>query len=106
MIKKLLFFTVLLAISILAFLPNYNDLPDAVSFSDVLNHTIAFFVLMLLFKFAFPALKNYLHVILLTLYAIAIEIVQHFLPTRFGDPFDILADAIGILLAYVIISKK
>jgi len=105
-IAKLLFFSALTVITVLAFLPNYNALPDVVSFSDVLNHFLAFLVLTFLFKFAYPALKNILHVILLTLYAVFIEIVQYFLPTRYADPVDILFDMFGIALAYAIISKK
>ncbi len=106
MMAKFLFFSVLTAITTLAFLPNYNALPDVVSFSDILNHFLAFLVLTFLFKFAYPALKNILHVILLTLYAIFIEVVQYFLPTRYADPMDILFDLFGIALAYGIISKK
>ncbi len=106
MLAKILFFSALSAITVLAFLPNYNTLPDALSFSDILNHFIAFATLALLFQYAYPELKNTLQVILLILYAVAIEIVQYFLPTRSADPLDVFFDMLGILLAYAIISKK
>ncbi|RUM61550.1 MAG: VanZ family protein [Sulfurimonas sp.] len=106
MFAKILFFSALAAISFLAFLPNYDDLPDVVSFSDTFNHAAAFFVLTLLCRFAFPALQPKIHVFLMLLYGLFIEAVQHFLPTRYGDPFDVLVDIIGIALAYAIILKK
>ncbi len=106
MFAKILFFTALGVISTLAFLPNYDNLPDVVSISDSFNHAAAFFVLTLLCYFAFPTIKPYLHLLLILLYGIFIEAVQHFLPTRFGDPMDILFDMFGIALAYAIISKK
>ncbi len=106
MLAKTLFFSALVVISILAFLPNYNSLPDVISLSDSVNHTAAFFVLTLLCRFAFPTLASHYHLFFMFLYGVFIEVVQHFLPTRFGDPMDILVDMLGIALAYVIILKK
>ncbi|MEA2111191.1 MAG: VanZ family protein [Campylobacterota bacterium] len=101
MFFKLLFFITLLAISILAVLPDYNALPPVVSMSDVINHILAFFTLSFLFKLAYPKLKTILHVFLLSAYGVAIEVVQYFLPTRFGDPYDVLSDILGVLLALI-----
>ena len=112
MIFKILFFTALTAISILAVLPSYSSLPDLVSYSDVINHIVAFSVLMSLFQLAYPKIKNYLHVVLLFSYGIIIELIQHGLPTRHGDLYDVVSDLLGILIAlifmrsYAIISKK
>jgi VanZ family protein len=99
---KILFFTALAAISILAVVPNYNALPSLVTVSDIINHITAFMVLTLLFKSAYPLLKPYLHVILLLLYGVLIEVIQHFLPARFGDFYDVVSDGVGIGIAIIL----
>ena len=98
---RLLAYTALISITILAFLPNYDALPPIVSFSDLLNHAVAFFVLFILFREAHPKLQVSYRIVLLLFYAIFIEVVQYFLPTRFSSFSDILADSFGLLLAYL-----
>jgi VanZ family protein len=39
------------------------------------------------------------------LYGFSIEILQHFLPHRSFDPFDMLANAVGIILGAVIFAR-
>jgi VanZ family protein len=39
------------------------------------------------------------------MYGLSIEIVQHFLPHRSFDPFDMLANAVGVLIGAVIFAK-
>jgi len=98
---RVLFYTTLLIITILAFLPDYDALPPIVSFSDILNHTLAFVVLFLLLKAAHPQLALKYLFILLVIYAIFIEVVQYFLPTRFASFSDILADITGLFIGYL-----
>jgi len=98
------FFVALLGISTLAFLPDYSALPPLVTMSDLLNHAIAFLVLYLLYTLSFcHSVKRKLGTFLI--YAIGIETVQYFLPTRYASFEDIAADSIGILLAYFITVK-
>jgi len=97
---KFLLYTTLGAITTLAFLPNYDVLPPLVSFSDLLNHAVAFIVLFILLKMAYPKLSLKYSVAFLLAYALWIEAVQYFLPTRFASWSDVLADSVGILIGY------
>ena len=97
---KFLLYTTLGAITTLAFLPNYDALPPLVSFSDLLNHAVAFIVLFILLKMAYPKLSLKYSVAFLLAYALWIEAVQYFLPTRFASWSDVLADSVGILIGY------
>ncbi|MBN2896419.1 MAG: VanZ family protein [Campylobacterales bacterium] len=85
----------------MAFLPNYSGLPDAVSLSDTLNHFAAFVTLYLLFERAHHELTCKLRAALLALYAVLIEIVQHFLPTRSAELADVAVDLSAIALSYL-----
>lgn len=100
---KILFYVTLTAITILAFLPNYDALPPFVSFSDLLNHAFAFFVLYILFTKAHPSFSTIQVVLPLLIYAVWIETVQYFLPTRYASWSDIAADSAGLLIAYLLI---
>ncbi len=100
---KILFYTVLTAVTILAFLPNYDALPPFVSFSDLLNHAFAFSVLYILLTNAHPSFSTIRVVLPLFLYAVWIETVQYFLPTRYASLSDIAADSAGLLIAYFLI---
>ncbi len=74
-----------------------------ISISGVINHFLAFFVLFLLFKKAYPNLTCKKKILLLILYAIFIEIVQYFLPTRAAEFLDIVVDISGIFTAYFLL---
>jgi len=91
------------AITILAFLPNCDNLPDIVSFSDLLNHAIAFTTLAVLLQKAYLVLPYSKVVLLLVFYAVAVEVIQNFLPTRVASLSDIAADVTGLLLAFIIL---
>jgi VanZ family protein len=88
---------------VLAVLPNYNALPDFLSFSDLINHTAAFALLFLLFERAFPHLNTDERFVLLFLFAFSIEVVQYFLPSRAASISDIAADGAGMLVAFLLI---
>jgi len=100
---KILFYFILTSITVLAFSPNYNALPAFVSFSDLVNHTLAFTVLFLLLSQAYPPLSTRTIFIILFGTAVWIEIIQYFLPTRSSDWKDIAADATGMLIGYLLI---
>jgi VanZ family protein len=96
---QIVFYIVLSAVSVLAVLPDYDALPPIVSFSDLLNHAVAFFVLYLLLRCAHPHLTRNHALLLLFGYALLIEAVQYFLPTRYAAFSDVAADAAGLLAA-------
>jgi VanZ family protein len=97
------FFTALIAISILAFLPDYSALPSIVSISDLINHCIAFTVLTLLYRFAYTHSPQKTLFFLFS-YALFIEFVQAFLPTRCASLEDVMADSVGLLIGMVLSS--
>lgn len=99
---KTLFYITLTAITVLALLPNYEALPSLLSFSDLLNHSAAFAVLFILLRLANPMLLTRDVAVILFSYAVLLEIVQYFLPTRYASWSDIAADAAGLLLGCVI----
>jgi VanZ family protein len=108
LIVKIAFFSALIIISTLAFIPDYSGLPPIASFSDKLNHTAAFTVLFLLYRFAFTHSTQRILMSLL-FYALFIEVVQAFLPTREASLEDIFADSIGLVLGILLgrwIEKK
>ncbi|MBD3799722.1 MAG: VanZ family protein [Epsilonproteobacteria bacterium] len=96
MIFRLLFWSTLFSISALAVLPDYSALPLVVSFSDLLNHAVAFTTLTLLYAFAYGHTIRRIGLTLLG-YGVIIEIVQTFLPTRYASTEDVVVDAIGIV---------
>jgi len=100
---KILFFSALLLTTTLAFLPDYSDLPEVVSVSGVLNHFIAFFTLYILFERSYPQLTCKERIFLLLIYAVFIEAVQYFLPTRAAEIMDVIVDTLGILSAYFLL---
>ncbi len=87
----------------MAVVPNYNALPNFVSFSDLINHAVAFFTLYLLLERAYPDLKYTSSVTLLVGYAVLIEAVQYFLPNRCASFSDVVADSVGILIAVALL---
>ena len=94
---RLSFFALLFIISYIAFLPNYNALPEMASLSDIFNHFIAFFVLALFLDLAYVP-KYKILIISLLLYGLFIECVQYFLPNRAFDLLDVLVDSSGIFI--------
>jgi len=99
---RLFFYTALVSITILAFIPDYSALPPIVSISDLINHSAAFAVLYLLYSLSYT---HTIRRIIFTLigYGIGIEIVQAFLPTRYSSLEDIAADCGGILMGYLVL---
>lgn len=69
-----------------------------VQHSDKLNHMMAFFILAGLTKGAMPTKRLGLRWLVLLSYALLIELIQSFLPYRFADTLDFVADVIGILI--------
>ncbi len=92
----------MVAISYMAFVPNYSGMPHLISMSDILNHFLAFFSLAMLLYFAYQSLSSQTRIGLLLLFAVLIEVIQYFLPTRSAEVADVLVDASGLFFAFVI----
>ncbi|MDD5051248.1 MAG: VanZ family protein [Sulfuricurvum sp.] len=99
---RIAFFIALFSISFLAFLPDYSGLPPIVSISDKINHATAFLVLFILYRNAFKHTFKRI-VFSLIAYAVFIEAVQFFLPTRSASVEDIFADSIGLLIGMFLV---
>ncbi|MFY9143112.1 VanZ family protein [Sulfuricurvum sp.] len=95
------FFTALSAITVLAVIPDYSCLPSAVSISDLLNHSIAFSVLTLLYRLSFSHTWKRILASLFA-YALLIELVQAFLPTRCASIEDVVADSVGMVIGLIV----
>jgi VanZ family protein len=91
-----------LIITTLAFIPSYEPLPEIMSLSDKLNHFVAFAVLLIFTHYSrIVGFKKLIGV--LVGYALFIEVVQHFLPTRYFSLLDVVADGIGVVIGVVIV---
>jgi len=100
LLGKICFIGLVLIISYIAFLPNYDKLPEFTSLSDVLNHFFAFFVLSIFLDLGFlPKVKQAF--LLLFTYGFFIEAVQYFLPNRQFDLMDLGVDMFGVLVYYL-----
>lgn len=99
---RLVFVASVVVIATIAFLPNYDDLPELTSFSDILNHFSAFFVLSFLLERGFsPRVR--MAFLLLFAYGLFIETVQHFLPSRCFDLLDLAVDMAGVAVYYLLL---
>ncbi|MBF0329896.1 MAG: VanZ family protein [Nitrospirae bacterium] len=105
MFAKALLYTATLAILILSVVPNYKHLPEVFSLSDILNHLGAFVVLSALLDFAYSKLKTSQKIFMLLGYGLFIEIVQYFIPYRKFSVEDLLIDALGVAV-YFLVTKK
>jgi VanZ family protein len=82
---------------------------EAVKVFDIntLLHIAEYAVLTFLIAFGlFSKIKNYNIIIIGILYAASDEIHQHFVPTRYFDLLDVVADGIGVvigLIGYIIL---
>ncbi len=97
-LSKLSFFICLIVIEYLATAKISFKAP-ALSW-DKANHFIAFFVLYILLSLSYK-LDTKIKCLILLLFGIQIECVQHFLPFRDFSLLDILADSVGITLGVV-----
>lgn len=98
---QIAFFITLLVIEYLA--TTTREIEVVAHSWDKLNHLAAFTVLYLLLSAGFGHLKMLTRVMLLMAFAVQIEIVQHFIPSRDFSLLDIVADAVGIACGWVLI---
>ena len=77
-------------------------LPSGINIWDKLSHSIAFAALALSAALGWPE-KDFVRSVLLPLllFGVFIEVVQYFIPGREFSMLDMLADAIGIIIAWI-----
>ena len=97
---KVLLFIAIIAIEFLATTTTVH-IEIVESMWDKANHFIAFFTLYVLVSFGFNNLGLLKKIMWLLLFAIQIEIVQHFIEGRFFSLLDVVADSVGILLGLI-----
>lgn len=95
-IFRLIFLALLVALFWLALMPA-PDIAKLVSWQDKIEHAVMFATLALLAFLGWPHHPARIAAGLL-LYGAAMELAQSQTSYRFGDPWDWLADAIGLLV--------
>ncbi|MBP6726344.1 MAG: VanZ family protein [Thauera sp.] len=102
-IFRLLFCTLLLAVFWLALMPAPN-IAKLVSWQDKIEHALAFATLALLAYAGWP--RHPLRIAAgLLLYGAAMELAQSQTSHRFGDPWDWVADAVGLLVLVPLVMR-
>jgi len=102
--SKILFIFLVLIIAYIAFLPNYEKLPELVSISGIINHFVAFFVLSIFLDIGYK-LNYKTAFLILFMYGFFIEFVQFFLPNRAFELLDLVVDSSGIIVFYILKMK-
>lgn len=98
---KLVFWMALVGSYILAIAP-MDKVPEITPFSDKGNHFIAFAFLSISLFYAYRI--AYMKIALWMLgYGIWIEFTQLFIPNRYGEFMDLVADVIGITIGLIIV---
>lgn len=97
--------TILIAIVALSLLPG-NELPD-VPGGDKWHHTLAYFVCMFCWGQAYvrPAQRLKLAIVFITM-GVLIECLQYFTPTRSFEAMDMVANALGVILAWFVVTVQ
>ena len=103
-IMRILLFICFISVSYLAF--TTSDIEPLKHTWDKLNHAAAFFALFLLLSYSCSKLTNLNKFLILVLYGVIIEVIQHFIPHRESSLLDILADIVGISAGYIFVKSK
>ncbi len=102
-IFRLLFIALLVTVFWLALMPA-PDIAKLVSWQDKVEHAVAFATLALLAFAGWP--RHPLRIATgLLLYGAAMEIAQSRTSHRFGDPWDWVADAVGLLVLVPLVMR-
>jgi len=78
-----------------------QNLPQNIPNSDKIGHIIVFFTLSLLL-FKATNWRRPIQILALLGYGVLVECIQHFIPYRSGGIDDVVADAAGIVLFYLL----
>lgn len=100
---KILFYIAVVGVLYLAIIPDNIAIPSV--YADKIKHVSAFFVLSFLLNRASSTIQHRLRNMgALLAFGLFIEIVQFLFPNRESSVYDLLADAVGILLFQLLYS--
>ena len=99
-ISKYLFYICIIAVQYLA--TTTREIEVVQNSWDKANHFVAFMVLFVLLSFGYKYLNLAKKIMILSLFAVQIEIVQYFIPCRSFSLLDIFADMVGVGIGYVV----
>ncbi|RUM50276.1 MAG: VanZ family protein [Hydrogenothermus sp.] len=91
-VLKIIFFAYIVFIAFMSFYPSPPETPT----SDKLNHFIAFLILAVLYRISFQG-SYWANFFIAIIYGAFIELVQSFLPYRYAEYADFVADVFGTL---------
>jgi len=98
---KMLLFLVLVMVTWQALSPTPAQATQLIN--DKIGHALVFFILATLSDHAFATSKfNWNKALWLIFYGVAIEVLQYFIPGRDFSLLDMLADASGLLIYFVL----
>lgn len=99
--KKAVFFAALLVVFTLAVLPPKSFLPE-IDISDKALHSLTFMFLFFLMDGAYEGILPSVKAGYLMTYGVFIEIVQFFIPYREFSLLDMVANAVGLCLYFLV----
>lgn len=98
---RIIFVVVLCVVSFMFFWHSPPTSPVTVQHLDKVVHFILFFVLAASMHYAFR-FPYWLSMVILTGYGISIEFIQHYIPGRGADVWDVVADVAGAAAFFVL----
>jgi lipopolysaccharide/colanic/teichoic acid biosynthesis glycosyltransferase/VanZ family protein len=96
------FWMCVVAVLVLALIPPVPNMPT--TGWDKSNHLLAFTVLTLLVRWAYPSRKLPMLLLMLLAFGGVIEVLQALTPIRFAEWADWLADCLGVLLGWGVLT--
>ncbi|WP_353569904.1 VanZ family protein [Candidatus Albibeggiatoa sp. nov. BB20] len=95
--------SLVLAICILSLIPPIDTVIQTVSHIDKLEHFTAYFIIMFWFSLLYPTKKGRLICLIGFLsMGMGLEFLQSFTSTRHADGMDMIANALGVFIAWFI----
>lgn len=91
---RIIFLIVVCAVTFMFFWASPPSAPVNAQHLDKVVHFILFFLVAASMHYAFR-LRYWISMVVLTMYGVGIEVVQHYIPGRGADIWDLVADVAG-----------
>lgn len=101
LIARALFVVIFVVVSVMFFWSSPPSGPQGLAHLDKVVHFGLFFIVAASLHYAFR-LPYWLSLVILTLYAMTIEVVQSYIPGRGADLWDFVADMAGAVSFFII----
>lgn len=95
-----IFVVIFCTVSMLFFWSSPPSGPQGIAHLDKVVHFGLFFILAASMHYAFR-FPYWMSIAVLTLYGIAIEVIQHYIPGRGADVWDVVADVAGAVSFFI-----